>query len=427
MKKTLILAVLLVLPAQAFAQRIDSLSTIASSLDSKSGIAAVVNDNVITMFDLEQRMRLAILSSGMPDSSDVRVHILPQILRSLIDEQLQVQEAKRLDLSVSKEEVDVALERISRDNRIPGDILDFVKAHGVSPQAMTAQIRNGLLWSKVVQREVRPRIEIGDDEVDAAIERVRANTGKEEFLVSEIFLPVDNPKDEEEVKQVAQRLVDQIKSGASFAAVARQFSQGADAGQGGDIGWIQEGQLSPELNRTLVNGAAGQISAPIRTANGFHILGVREKRTISLGGDPSKMTLNLVQAFRAYKKADKAAVMQSAARVRAGVKSCATLDKDLEAFDGWKSQKLGDMPLSQAPAGLVEKVRNVPTGGSSEPMETDKGVIIMFVCGRSDAAGVDRDLVMRSIGTEKLELQARRLLRDLRRAAYLDVRLGKGK
>ncbi len=423
MKKVLILALLMTLPLPALAQRVPAPAGSSSRGALDSSIVAVVNDNVITKVDLEQRIQLVLLSSGLPNRPEVRAHLLPQILRTLIDEQLQVQEARRLDLGVSKEELDEALARIAHDNNIPGNILDFLKKNGVPPEAMTTQVRNGLLWSKVVQRELRPRVEVGEDEIDAVIERIRANAGKEEYLLSEILLPVDNPAEEEQVRAVAENLVNQIRKGANFAAVARQFSQSPDAAQGGDMGWIQQGQLAPEISRALATSGPKQVSAPIRTAKGFHILGVRNVRTVSMG-DPATARVNLAQAFRPYGKADRAAVLKEAEKVRAAVKDCPSLEKNLLAFPGWKPQKLGDLDPASAPAWMMEKVRTVAAGSSSEPLDTDKGAAVLFVCSR-DVSGIDREAIMRSIGTEKMELQARRLLRDLRRSAYMDIRIGK--
>jgi peptidyl-prolyl cis-trans isomerase SurA len=430
MKKLFFLVALLTLPAPALAQRVSQLPGLHHTMDAPSpplstSIAAVVNDNVITTTDLEQRMRLAILSSGLPDNAEVHAHLLPQILRSLIDEQLQTQEARRLDLSVSHEEIDAALQRIATDNHITGDMRQFIAAHGGSADALVEQVRNGLMWNKVIQRELRPKVEIGDDEIDAVINRVRADQGKEEYLVSEIFLAVDNPKDEEQVRQVAQNLVDQIRKGANFAAVARQFSQGTGAPQGGDIGWIQQGELAPELNKALAAAGPGEVSAPIRTSNGFHILGVREKRTVSLG-DPNKATIDLTQLFHPYGPSNRDVVLQEAGRLRAAVRSCDAINPTLAAsYPGWTAHKLGAMNPSKAPAWLVDKVRGIAVGSASEPLATDKGAAILFVCARNEDGGGDREQITRSIGTEKLELQARRLLRDLRRNAYLDVRLGK--
>ena len=300
---------------------------------------------------------------------------------------------------------------------------DYVSSHGVSPDALTSQIRTGLLWNKIVQRELRPRVDIGDDEIDSVIERVRADAGKREFLVSEIFLAVDNPKDEDQVKQVADNLVHQIRSGANFPAVAREFSQGTGAANGGDIGWIQQGQLAPEINRALENGEKGKISDPIRTANGFHILGIRDTRTVSLG-DPEKASLNLIQTFHPYTEATKDSVLQETGRLRAAVRDCAALENALTGFPGWTIQKMGDISLTKAPPALLEKVRNVSIGNSSEPLATDKGAALLFVCGRNEGGDVDREAILRSIGSQKLELQARRLLRDLRRDAYIDIRIG---
>ena len=224
--------------------------------------------------------------------------------------------------------------------------------------------------------------------------------------------------------QVAEDLVNKIRGGANFAAVARQFSQGTGATQGGDIGWIQQGQLAPELNRALTAADAGKISDPIRTANGFHILGLRDERTVSLG-DPDKASINLMQFFHPYGNGDKAVVLQEATRLRGKIRSCGDADSVLTSFPGWKAQKLGDMNPSKAPAWIVDKISGVSVGSASEPLATDKGAALLFVCGRNDGGAVDREAILRSIGTEKLELQSRRLLRDLRRAAYLDVRLGR--
>lgn len=423
MKKILILAVLVTIPVLAHAQRIAPMAAPAPQSRLDSIIVAVVNDSVITKMDLEQRMALALLSSGLPNTPEVKTQMLPQILRSLIDEQLQVQEAKRLDLSVSQEEINQALERIGQQNNIPGNILEFVKKNGVPPQAIITQVKNGLLWAKVVQHELRPRVEIAEDEIDSVIERIRANAGKEEYLLSEILLPVDTPSDEEQVRAIAENLVDQIRAGASFAAIARQFSQGAEAAKGGDLGWVQPAQLSAEIGRALAGSGTGQVSAPIRTSRGFHVLGVRDIRTLSLG-DPATARITLQQAFRAYAQADKAAVLKEAEKLRAEAKSCANLEKTLADFPEWKAQKLGELNPSTAPSWLIEKVRNVPAGGASEPLDVEKGAAVLFVCSR-DVSGIDREAILRSIGTEKLELQSRRLLRDLRRSAYMDIRFGK--
>lgn len=430
MTKILILVVLLLAAAPAWAQRISQLPGMApASPMAQDRIAAVVNDNVITTADIEARMKLAFLSSGLPDTPEVRANILPQVLRGLIDEKLQLQEAKRLDITVGKEDLDRALESIARDNHIPGDMRGFLAQKGGSPEALEDQIRAGLSWNKVIQRELRSRVDVGDDEVETAIARIRANAGKQEFLVSEIFLAVDNAKDEEQIRQAAEHLVQQIKGGANFAAVAHQFSQSTGAASGGDIGWIQEGQLASELDNALKTTPTGSIAGPIRSTNGFHILALREKRTVSLdSSSKEEATLDVQQAFRPISAKDDRTTAEAEAKdLRAAVNDCATLPQlAKDKFPAWHLQATKDMKLSQAPAMLADKIRDLGAGKASEPMVTGKGVLVVFVCARHVPEGkIDRDAIASGIGTEKLELQARRLLRDLRRAAYIDVRLGK--
>jgi len=429
-----LLAFLLLLAAPAWAQRVDQAAGLAPAASAyQDRIAAVVNDNVISTSDIEARMRLAFLSSGLPDTLEVRRHILPQILRGLVDEQLQSQEAKRLDISVSKEEIDKALQHIAEDNHIPGgDMRGYLQSKHASPAALEQQIRAGLMWNKVIQRELRPRVDVGDDEIEAAIARIRANAGKHEFLVSEIFLSVDNAKDEDQVKQVAENLVMQIKKGANFGAVARQFSQSTGAASGGDIGWIQQGQLAAELDKALLNMQAGEVVGPLRSPNGYHILALREKRTISLGSDPKDITLDLQQLFRPLaNKGEQAAAAAESQQLRSTITDCAKLPRQLASnFPAWHAQETKGVNLTQAPAWLSDKVRDVPVGKGVDALASDKGLLVVYVCARHVPAAtdskLDREAIAAGIGTEKLELQARRLQRDLRRAAYIDLRLGSG-
>jgi len=388
-------------------------------------IAAVVNDGVISMSDVRARMALALLSSGLPETQEIKTRLLPQVLRSLVDEQLQMQEGKRLEITVPQTEIDAALKKLAADNRIPGgDMTAFLAMNGVPSSTLINQVRAVITWAKVVQRELRPRVDVGEDEIEAAIERMRANAGKQEYLVSEIYLAVDNPKDEDEVKNFAAGLVQQIKGGANFGAIARQFSQGTGAGTGGDIGWIQAGQLDSEIDKAMTALQAGEIAGPVRSANGYHIIGVRDKRTIALG-DVKDMSVKLQQAFRPFTPdATKDMLLKEADRLRQSVSACEGLKEKLgREFPTWRWQDLGDVQLDKAPAWLGEKVRDIATGHASEAMATDKGALILFVCDRKMQENINRTEILNSIGQERLELLARRHLRDLRKNAYMDVRM----
>jgi peptidyl-prolyl cis-trans isomerase SurA len=314
---------------------------------------------------------------------------------------------------------------MAEQNNVPGGNLEvFLSQHGVPPETLRAQAKAGLTWNKVVMRELRPRIEVGDDEVQAAVDRIKANAGKQEFLVNEIFLAVDNPKDDAQVKNIADQLAQQIRTGGNFAAIARQFSQGTGAANGGDIGWVQEGQLSPELNKALLATREGQITDPVRSSNGWHILGVRETRTVA-AIDIKASTINLQQVFRTFTSGeDKQSVLQEASKLREAVSGCGDLFRRVQSdFPRWRWMDLGDVAPDKAPAWISERTAKLSVGRSTEPMATDKGALILFLCRRDGTPNIDRNEILNTIGSERLELLARREIRDMRRKAYIDVRL----
>ncbi|MGH6718381.1 MAG: SurA N-terminal domain-containing protein, partial [Alphaproteobacteria bacterium] len=211
-------------------------------------IAAVVNDEIISTFDLAARVELVVRTTGLPDNPETRDRIRPQVLRTLIDERLELQEAARLGIEISESDVEGALRFLERQNRIPeGTMLEALAARGVAPETLTAQVEAQLKWSRIVQARLRLTLTIADAEVDELIARLEASRGKPEFRLAEIYLAADDPAREAEVVAVARRLMEDIQGGADFGALARQVSQAASAASGGDLGWTVEDQLADEV------------------------------------------------------------------------------------------------------------------------------------------------------------------------------------
>ncbi len=428
--------------SEAFAQRVSDLPSMGSaSPEAKASappafaptsaimgerIAAVVNDDIISTSDIRARISLIILSSGMKNSPEVERQLLPQVLRGLMDEKLQLQEAKRLEITASQTEIDSAMSRLAEENRIPGgDMRKLLAANGIPAQTMEDQMRSGIAWSKVVQRALRPRVEIGEDEIDAAIERIKANAGKQEYLVSEIYLAVDSPSDEDRVRSLVENLAQKIREGAPFGAVARQFSQSSAAANGGDIGWIQAGQLSADLDKELLPLEVGQMSSPIRSTGGFYILGVREKRTVAAPSGSGEEMFVLRQAFAPFADAmEREKILSQAETLRKSVSGCASLDGKLGGeMSAWQAQEPEEVESKDVPPWISENIRDVAKGRAGEAILTDRGALLVFACDRKTRDGIDRDALTSAIGAERLELLARRLMRDLRRNAYIDIRM----
>ncbi len=188
-------------------------------------IAAVVNDDVISVYDIQARLSLVIATSALEDHPTVRKQLMPDILRGLIDDHLKMQEAKRLGLHVTEEDTNRALDSIEKGNRMPpGGLEDFLAQRRIAKPVLVNQITAEIAWAKVINRAIRPTITVPDDEIDNINDEIKANRGKPEYKVSEIFLPVDDPGNAGTTEGVAQKLLDELKSGADFEQLARSCS-----------------------------------------------------------------------------------------------------------------------------------------------------------------------------------------------------------
>ncbi|RDD62407.1 peptidylprolyl isomerase [Ferruginivarius sediminum] len=385
--------------------------------------AALVNDEVISIMDLEMRVRLVMTASGISGSAEQRNRLAPQVLRSIIDERLQMQEAARLGIEAQDAEIDNAIARIAQQNNMaPRQFLDVLRRNGILPQVFRNQIRAKLLWQKVIAREIRREIQISPEEVDSVVERLMAQEGERRLRVREIFLSVDAGDEEQEVRATAQRLTQQLRNGAEFSSLARQFSQAATAAVGGDLGWLTPGSLPDQVANTLDEMQPGQIAGPIRTFGGYYIVRLEDTRQIAA----IEETVNLKQIYLPL-PGDAASSDIEEARARAEelagqVDSCESMSNVAKSAGSANSGSLGEVKLSSLPENIRGAVADLPIDTPSRPIEVNAGIAVLMVCERSQS-GIDRDQIRENLARQQLDLRAQRYMRDLRRAAHVDIRL----
>ena len=392
------------------------------------GIAAVVNDEVISVFDLVSRIRLVMLSSNIPDSPETRQRLAAQVLRSLIDEKLQLQEAKRQSVTASDQELNKALDQIEKQNNMkPGQLNEFLKSRGLDRGQLVDQMTASIVWAKLVKRQAAQSASISDDEIDEALKRVKEHAGEPQSRVAEIFLAVDNPAQDGQVRQVAERLTAQMKQGARFSAIARQFSQSATAAVGGDIGYVRPDQLAPELAKAVATLRPGELSPPIRTGGGYYLLLVLDRRTGGAGTGAQEPIFDIVQVVFPFpaqaNEAAKRGALAEAEAVRGQAKDCDAMRK----FSKEKASRLsseGKLSASQIAPEMRKVIETMPIGQVSQPIVQKNGVGVIMVCGKTagSTGGISRDDVAETILRQRFDTLARRYLRDLRRTAYVDVR-----
>ena len=391
-------------------------------------IAAVVNEDVISLADLTSRMKLVIASSNIPDTPQNEQRIRPQIIRILIDEKLEMQEAKRLNISVSDDEITGALKRIATQNNVPFDTLDkFLGAHGLTRAQLVDQITPVIAWSKVVRQNLSQEAAVSDEEVDAALTRLKETADEPRARIAEIFLAVDTPQQDDEVHHFADRLYDQLHNGGSFPQIAQQFSQSATAAVGGDIGWVTPSELNTDIGNAAAHLRPNEVSQPIRAAGGWYLILVIERQAAGGSGDDTKVSLSQIMFPLApnASAADRQRVLAQAQSVTNQAKSCGEFNQMGHDQAPQTSGDLGQVRVGDLPAELRPTVLALKVAEPSQPMPLRGGIGVLMVCDREAGAGAlpTHDQMADKLTRDRFENLARRYLRDLRRAAFVEQRV----
>ena len=407
------------------------LVTLSPSLALAQGLRVVarVNDDAITDFDLQQRVLFAIRTTGLQDSPDLRQRMAAQILRQMVDERLQIQDAKKLGLKATDAELQQRFNDIERAAGMSrGQFRQYLQSVGVPFDIAIQQIEAQIAWTKIMRRKVIPQVDISEAEIDDALNRMRGNVGKTESRVAEIFVPVDRADLADEAKRRADRIMEQLRRGAPFGAVAQQFSQGATAQAGGELGWVLPGSLDPTLDAAVERLQLRQYSYPIRSTSGWHILYVIDRRAFA-ATRPDDMRLNLTQMTlplpvnATQEEVSKATT--EAQRALTGVRSCSDLHARARELKGATSGDLSGVRVGdlQANRQMYEELPRLSVGGTAGPFRVAEGLQVVALCGKSGSDGLPtRDAISQQLLLQKLDAAGRRYMRDLRRQATVDVK-----
>ena len=397
------------------------LSTSVASAQNVLRIAAVVNDRVVSALDVVHRMRFVMISTQLPNTAETRKKLTPQIIRSLVDEQIQLQESNQQNIRVSEREIDKKIRDLEKQNKLPaGKLKSELTRMGTDILTLRDQIRARIAWAKTVARRMRRENQINDEDIDEEVAQIKKRRKQPQYRVSEIFLSIDNPDQEKQIRATALRLLAQLKGGAKFSSLARAFSQSTSALLGGDLGWIQRGRLDQNLDESIGRMAAGDVSQPIRSFAGLHILKLQEIRQPSNKSDAQVSLRQVV-----LRKEGGSTLRDKANVIRKSLSGCDKFDDMVKAVGAPTSGSLGKIKISELPKKLRESVQALNVGELGAPVIAASGREVMFIVCSRKAHVVKlpkRSKIRQKIFVGKLERLSKRYLRDLRRNAFIDVR-----
>lgn len=406
-----------------------------------NSVVALVDGFPISAYDLNQRVALVLSTSTIPSTPEMKKKIHDQVLDELETELVKRREAQKNDITVSAVEVDKQIQAILTDYHLTMKQLEEVLKRGhVALTTLRAQIAASILWQKTVEQVYSGRVNITPEAVDAEMARIAEGQHKVHFVVSEIFLGVDNPEDDEKVLKNAQGLETQIRDGASFAAIARQFSQSPSAAQGGDVGLVYDGQLAPELNTALAGMKTGELSPPIRSTGGYYILALRQRlepagtkipdaSQLQPTALPSALPLARLLLPLGPKPAKEVVenALKIAAQIGERISNCDVLSKVAAEVKGSVYMNLGSTRLGDLSLQIRDVLAKTESGGVAAPFLSDAGVELFMRCDKAVPklqafVPLTREQVEHQLFDEQIAAMARRYERDLKRNADIEVR-----
>ena len=393
-------------------------------------VVVTVNDDLISTYDVVQRMRLLIVTSGIQPNDQNLPDIQREAVRSLVDERLEMQELKnqgktqKFNLIASDSEVDDEIADIARSNNTSAtQLLGSLAAQGVGSQTFRDQLRAEISWRGWIRGRYGQRLVVGEDQIKAFQKRLEAEAGKPQYQIAEVFIDAGRAGGQPQAEQGAAQLIADLQKGAPFAAVARQFSNSPSAGSGGEVGWISTGEMAPEVDRVLESLRPGQLSPPIPVKDGVYIIMLRGRRA---GG--ATTIVNLKQVAIALPKTANAEEIAAAQTrldtLRTKLNGCDNLSAQAAKVSGAVSGDLGEAETKDLAPAFREAADTLQVGQVSAPIRTDAGLHLIAMCGkhRGGAQDLTREQIENRLYGEELAMIAKRQIRDLRNTATIETR-----
>ena len=440
----------------------------------REGIVAVVNDEVISYSDVRNRMalKLSTMPGNMPDV--IKKKIERETVSSLIDEMLQMQEAEKLGIEVTAQQIQQGMTNIAQQNGMQEpDFRQRLSSTGVNISTLEDQIRAQIAWSMVVRRKLRPRINISEDEIDAVVEQREKRSTQKQYRLAEIVIK-GGPEDQ--MQKLTQDILNKLQEGAPFQVMAKQFSRTGSAAKGGDLGWMSENELPEEYKYAVAQMEPGQVTPPLKIERGYSIVLMVDAREAGEGNPVAKAT-TLVAPVEAEKPATMKKVVQKdmtvslkqilipvavdepkavvkaktarASQLAQEIYGCKAMDEKSKHFTARGTGDIGKIKVSALPVQIADQVKTLPVGQLSAPIPHRDGIAVLMVCDRdveevvtevpveaserSSTASVGpvapsadeemRERVANEIGMERLSRLQDHYLKDLRAASFIDLRM----
>lgn len=390
-------------------------------------IAATVNNKVISVTDLVNRIRMAVVSSGADVSPEVLKSLQGQILNVMIDEALQMQLAKQYEIDIDPTQIDAAVRDIENQKGMEaGGMEALLKKNNISLDYLHDHLKASMAWRDYIRSRYKEAVQVSEAEVQRALKEAEVSQKERRYELSEIVLRPSTEGKSESAESQARKIVAQVRAGAPFAGMAEQFSNAPSAAMGGQLGWISEKALDPELKSAVLSLTPGSVSEPITTKRGCYILQLKEKLEPGEKAKPEEYVSFKQVMIPFPQDAFEFEVRENMNRAHAISKSIkeGRVPENVSKSKGVIVQTVNKASVTAFPKELRGLLGKLSKGQASEPVFTGNGAVIFVLLDRESVSPHDptETEIRENLLEKKLQLIAEREMRNRRRSAHIEIR-----
>ena len=390
-------------------------------------IAAIVNDEPITMMDLDSRMRLIIISSNLPNNADTRKNLSGQVLQSLINERLQQQEAKKLGIRVSDQEVENNIKFIENQNNMQeNQLVETLFKNGVPKSVLPKRLKANLIMEKLLNNVIKPKVIINNSEVNNEYNNIVSNNGKLEYKYSEISFNFTNISKKENLILIAKQIRKKITEENNFDTIAKRIQENG-TGSYKNNDWKLLNKINQDIYSNIKNLDKNEISDLIITNTGISIIKMNDKREFKIPDLSDSVTdISFISFDLPINKKKVDVVTENIIKITNNLKSCDEMTNLSKVYGNKKGKYIGKVLLKNLPNYFTEEIKKLNLNQPSKPIVADDGIYVTMICNNNKKLNQEyaiKETIKNNIRTRSIKTLRERYLLDLNRKALIDVRI----
>ena len=391
------------------------------------GIVAIVNDEPITFMDLSNRMQLIIVSSNLPDNSETRRKLYGQSLQSLINEKLQAQEAKKLSISITTQEIDNTIKFIEKNNNMEErTLIDTLYKNGVPKSALPSRILANIILEKLLQKVIQPKVIITDNEIENEYNNYLSNEGKYEYKLSEIIFNYTNLSKNTDIMLLAKQIRKKIIKENNFDIIAKRINENGTGKFKKDDNWRLKNNINTTVYDFIKDLKIDDVSELLLLNTGISIVKVDNKRKIIIPDLSSTVEdISIIVFDLPINKNRTTSLLEEIRNKTINIKSCNELSELAKTEESMQGRNIGKVSLKNLPKKFREATQNREVNKPTTPIISEDGIYIIMVCERN--AKLNQEFALKEVITANIKnrltnILKERYLLDLNRKALIDIR-----